>query len=66
MYSPVLEYVCPVFLHSLPQYLSNELEMLQKRALRIVQPDLSYGETLVAVDITSLYERRKALSKCKT
>ena len=59
---PALEYTCPVFHHSLPQYLSNEMEMLQKRALRIMQPDLSYAEALVALDITSLYERRKAPS----
>ena len=58
---PVLEYACPVFHHSLPQYLSNEMERLQNRALRIIQPDLSYAEALVALDITSLYERRKAL-----
>ena len=37
---PVLEYACPVFHHSLLQYLSNEMERLQKRALRIKQPDL--------------------------
>lgn len=60
---PVLEYACPVFHNSLPQYLSNEMERLQKRALRIIQPDLSYAEALVALDITSLYERRQALSK---
>ena len=59
---PVLDYACPVFHYSLPQYLCNELEMLQKRALRIMQPDLSYAEALVALDISSLYERRKALS----
>ena len=59
---PVLEYACPVFHHSLPQYLSDEMERLQKRALRIIQPDLSYAEALVALDITSLYGRRKALS----
>ena len=59
---PVLQYARPVFHHSLPQYLSNEMERLQKRALQIIQPDLSYAEALVALDITSLYERRKALS----
>ena len=59
---PVLEYACPVFHHSLPQYLSNEMERLQKRVLRLIQPDLSYTEALVALDITLLYERRKALS----
>ena len=31
--------------------------------LQIIQPDLSYAEALVALDITSLYERRQALSK---
>ena len=59
---PVLEYACPVFHHYLPQCLSNEMERLQKSALRIIQPDLAYAEALVALDITSLYERRKALS----
>ena len=60
---PVLEYACPVFHNSLPQYLSNEMERLHKRALQIIQPDLSYAEALVALDIRSLYERRQALSK---
>ena len=60
--SRVIEYACPVFHNSLPQYLSNEMERLQKRALQIIQPDLSYAEALVALDITSLYERRQALS----
>ena len=52
-----------LFPHALPQYLSNEMERLQKRPLRIIQPDLSYAEAIVALDITSLYERRQALSK---
>ena len=43
---PVLEYECPVFHPSLLQYLSNEMERLQKRALWIIQPDLSYAEAL--------------------
>ena len=60
---PVLEYACPVFHNALPQYLSNSLERLQKRALRIIYPDLSYAEALVAAGITSLYERRQVLSE---
>ena len=55
---PVLE-----FHNALPQYLSNNLERLQKRALRIIYPDLSYAEALVAAGITSLYERRQVLSE---
>ena len=46
---PLLEYACPVFHHSLPQYLSNEMERLQKRALRIIQ---LYAEAQVALDVT--------------
>ena len=60
---PVLEYACPVFHNSLPQYLCKEMERLQKRALQIIQPDLSCTEALAALDITSLCERRQALSK---
>jgi len=40
---PILEYACPVFHHSLLQYLYNEVERLQKRALQIILPDLSYA-----------------------
>ena len=46
----------------MPQYLSNEMERLQKRVLPRTLPDLSYAEALEALDITSLYERREALS----
>ena len=60
---PVLEYACPVFDNALPQYLSNNLERLQKRTLQIIYPDLSYAEALVAAGITSLYERRQVLSE---
>ncbi len=61
--SPVLECACSVFHHSLPQYLSNNIERLQKRALRIIYPDISYAEALVAAGISLLYERRQALSQ---
>ena len=38
----VLEYCCTVFHTSLPQYLHNDLERIQKRALSIIFPDLDY------------------------
>jgi len=60
---PVLEYACSVFHHALPQYLSNNIERLQKRVLRIIYPDLSHAVALVAAGISSLYERRQALSE---
>ena len=33
---PVTEYACTVFHNGLPKYLSDDLEQLQKRALRII------------------------------
>ena len=39
---PVLEYCSPIFHHSLPDYLSDDLERVQKRALSIIAPDKSY------------------------
>lgn len=35
---PITEYACPVFHDGLPVYLSNELEGVQKRAMRIIFP----------------------------
>ena len=44
---PIREYTCPVFRDSLPAYLSNELERVQKRAMRIIFPFCSYnGQTI--------------------
>ena len=39
---PVIEYACEAFHDSLPQYLSNDLERLQKRAFCIIFPKLHY------------------------
>ena len=58
-----LEYSCHLFHHSLPKYLSDEMRCIQKRAMRIIFPDLKYREALVKVDITTLYSRRELLSK---
>ena len=37
---------CQVFHNGLPKYLSEELENIQRRALRIISPVLSYQEAL--------------------
>ena len=59
---PVVEYACPVFHTALPQYLSEELERLQKRALRIISNnDLSYRQALEVFNIPTLYDRREAI-----
>ena len=59
---PVAEYACPVFHTSLPEYLSDQLERLQKRALRIISTNaLSYRQALEVFNIPTLYDRRKAI-----
>ena len=56
---PVAEYACPVFHTALPQYLSDQLERLQKRALRIISTNnLSYRQALEVFNIPTLYDRR--------
>ena len=60
---PVTEYACPVFHNSLPLYLSEDLEKLQKRALRIIYPTLSYPEALSEARIDTLFDRRELITK---
>ena len=60
---PVTEYACPVFHNSLPLYLSEDLEKLQKRALRIIYITLSYPEALSEARIDTLFDRRELITK---
>ena len=57
---PVLEYVCQVFHNGLPKYLSEELEKIQRRALRIIFQVLA---TLKECNIAPLYQRRQLLTE---
>ena len=56
---PVTEYACQVFHNSLPTYLSDDLEKLQKRALQIIYPTLGYLEALQKAGIDTLPSRRQ-------
>ena len=53
---PVLEYCATVFHHALPQYLSEDIERVQKRILSII-----CAECLVRFGPTTLHARRVAL-----
>jgi len=57
----ILEYACQTFHSSLPQYLSDDIERIQKRALRIIFPDLHYNEALESAQLTTLCARREEL-----
>jgi bacterioferritin (cytochrome b1) len=39
-----MEYTSPVFHDSLTQYLSDDLESIQRRAMKIIFPGITYAE----------------------
>jgi hypothetical protein len=53
----VLEYAAPVWANS-PQYLSDDIESVQRRALKIIFPDLDYFQVLESSKLLQLSNRR--------
>ena len=58
---PILEYACEAWHSCLPTYLSDQIESVQRRALRIVYPSINYTQAMQAAKIPILYERRSNL-----
>ena len=58
---PVLEYACVVWHSSLPEYLHNDIEGVQKRALVIICGLNSYKRNLEISELTTLRDRRHKL-----
>ena len=58
-----LEYASPVFHNSLPQYLSSDIERIQRRCLRRIFPESSYEEALELANLETLRNRREAACK---
>ena len=54
-----MEHASTTFHYSIPKYLSDEIERVQKRVLRIVYPNLHYEDALIKVGIESLHTRRQ-------
>ena len=59
----VLQYGCPVWHSSLPAYLSNKIENIQRRAFRNIYPFKSYSDGLSMSGCLSLAENRQQLSQ---
>ena len=55
---PVLEYCAPLYHHAQPDYLCKDIERIQKRALSIISPGLSYCDNLSMFNMDSLKGRR--------
>ena len=58
----LIEYACPVYHDGLPDYLSNDLERIQKRAMHIIYPSLSYHAALLTTELVPLSQRRQQLT----
>ena len=50
----ILTYASPVFFDALPEYLKNELERIQKRALRIICPGHCYNDAMELANIVPI------------
>ena len=58
----VLEYATQVW-QDIPEYLSDAIEPIQRRALRIIFPNSSYQQALDQANLTSLADRRIFICK---
>ena len=59
----VLDYGCQTWNFGIPQYLSEEVERIQRRALRIIYPHLSYRQASETTHLPTLSLRRDNLFK---
>ena len=60
---PVLEYTVPIW-QAIPDYLSERIESIQTRALRIIFPSIdNYNEAMMMAQIPTLESRRELLCK---
>ena len=60
---PLLEYCSPVFHNAIPEYLSNDLEHVQKRVLSIISFGNCYNKNLELFNMSSFYDRRTELCR---
>ncbi len=60
MIRSVLEYACEIWHPGLTKQLSDTIEHLQKRAMKICYPDLDYAIALSEAGLETLYDRREA------
>jgi hypothetical protein len=47
--------------NNFPAYLNNQIEQIQKRALRITYPSFTYSQGMFTANLPSLYDRRSTL-----
>ena len=60
---PVVEYAGPVWHTNPPIYLSDNIEMIQERAVKAIFPGMSYVDILNHIKLSTLKEIRDYLCK---
>ena len=55
----VIDYAAPVFHYALPAYLLQELERVQKRAMRIICPGIEYQQALAQMSLPTVAEHHQ-------
>ena len=58
----VMDYACPLFYNALPKYLQDDLERIQKRAMAIVFPSLTYGDALASAGLETIQDHQRTLT----
>ena len=58
---PVVEYDCSIWHTNLPIYLSDNIEMIQNRAVKAICPGMSYVDILKHINLSTLKEIRDYL-----
>ena len=60
---PLLEYAAPAWSSSLPQYLKDQIESVQKSAFKIISPNMEYTDALSQAGSVTLNERRQNICR---
>jgi hypothetical protein len=60
---PILEYAGEAWQYNLHAYLNNQIEQIQKRALRIIYTSFTYHQAMLTANILSLSDRQSTLCK---
>ena len=61
---PSYEYCLHFFHHALPEYLVNDIERVETRALSIISPDCSYSLCLSIYDLDTFRSRGNSVLSC--
>jgi exonuclease III len=59
----LMEYACEIWHPNITKHQTNQLELIQKRAMKIAFPNNKYEQAITAAGIESLYDRRE--NRCR-